>query len=393
MSADSQILVVEDEATIRLIWERFLNRWGYQVDMAENGQVGLDRAREHAYRLIITDLAMPVLGGQELVRTLKAEQPDLEIIVTTGQGTIEIAVEMMKAGVSDFITKPINFGSAEYVIKKCLENVPAKRENIRLRRINRDLEELNKIKEKFIAITNHELRTPVSIINNVLEVLEPEFRGGSLEELFDMISRSSRHLNEIVTQLHEISRLTLAKTPLPLERFNLLALCREVQKEVAFVLQKRGHRTGLKIPEDLSMVADRLKFKKVIRELLQNAIKFTENGGEIFLSATVNSENDLVFEVSDTGIGIQKKDQGKIFDLFFEVGDSLHHHTSKEDFLGGGLGVGLSIVSEIVQAHQGTVSVSSEPKRGSRFTVTLPQHSASREGVSQESGGAVFNDG
>ena len=393
MTEPREILVADDEGAIRTIWETFLKEWGYRPCLVENGKIALEKCREKQFPLVITDLTMPFFTGQELIYALKSEFPQTEIIVTTGYGTVEVAVELMKAGAYDFLTKPLNFQHAELVIRKCLDQAEAHTENTRLREVNRDLEELNELKEKFIAITNHELRTPVSIINNVLEVLEPELRGGLQEELFDMISRSARHLSEIVTQLHEISRLTLAKAPLPLERFNLLALCREVQKEVAFVLQKRGHRTGLKIPEDLSMVADRLKFKKVIRELLQNAIKFTENGGEIFLSATVNSENELVFEVSDTGIGIQKKDQGRIFDLFFEVGDSLHHHTSKEDFLGGGMGVGLSIVSEIVQAHQGTVSVNSEPKRGSRFTVTLPQHSASLEGVSKESGGAAFGDG
>ena len=383
MTEPREILVADDESAIRAIWGNFLKDWGYRPCVVENGKIALEKCREKQFPLVITDLVMPVFTGQELIYALKSEFPQTEIIVTTGHGTVEVAVELMKAGAYDFLTKPLNFQHAELVIRKCLDQAEAHAENSRLRQVNRDLEELNELKEKFIAITNHELRTPVSIINNVLEILEPELRGGSLEDLFDMISRSARDLSEIVTQLHEISRLTLDKTPLPLERFNLLSLCREVQKEAAFVLKRRGHRTDLEIPEDLSMVADRLKFKKVVRELLQNAIKFTENGGEISLSATVNSQNDLVFEVSDTGIGIQKKDQEKIFDLFFEVGDSLHHHTSKEDFLGGGMGVGLSIVSEIVQAHQGTVSVSSEPERGSRFTVTLPQHSAGLEGVSK----------
>ena len=383
MTEPHEILVAEDESAIRAIWGSFLKEWGFRSCLVENGKIALEKCRERPFPLVITDLAMPVFSGQELIYAIKNEYPQTEIIVTTGYGTVEVAVELMKAGAYDFLTKPLNFQHAELVIRKCLDQVEAHAENTRLRQVNRDLEELNELKEKFIAITNHELRTPVSIINNILEILEPQFRGGSLEELFDMISRSSRHLKEIVTQLHEISQLTLAKTPLPLERFNLLSLCREVQKDAAFVLDKRGHRTGLDIPEDLSVVADRVKFKKVVRELLQNAIKFTENGGEIFLSATVNNENNLVFEVSDTGIGIQKKDQGKIFDLFYEVGDPLHHHTSKEDFLGGGMGVGLSIVNEIVQAHQGTVSVSSEPKRGSRFTVTLPQHSGGLGGVSE----------
>lgn len=373
MSADSQILVVEDEATIRLIWERFLNRWGYQVDMAENGQVGLDRAREHAYRLIITDLAMPVLGGQELVRTLKAEQPDLEIIVTTGQGTIEIAVEMMKAGVSDFITKPINFGSAEYVIKKCLENVQAKRENIRLRRINRDLEELNKIKEKFIAITSHELRTPVSIIGNIVQALEPSMDGTEEASLFRMIGSASEQLREIVTEMHEISALNSEKISLQPSRFAFQPLCEEVDVEFQLVIEERGHRLNWYVPEHLSIRVDRAKIKKVLRELIQNAIKFTNDGGEITVRAANNENGEFELTVTDTGIGIPHDERKWIFGLFYEVSDTLHHHSSKSQFGGGGMGIGLAIVNDIVAAHQGRVTVDSEVGRGSRFRVTIPQ--------------------
>jgi signal transduction histidine kinase len=378
MTEDAQILVVEDEAPIRIVWERFLSRWGYGADMAENGQIGLQRARAHPYKLVITDLTMPVMSGQELVHTLKREQPETEIIVVTGQGTIEIAVEMMKAGAYDFVTKPINFSSAEFIINKCLEKVRAREENLRLRRINRDLEELNKIKEKFIAITSHELRTPVSIISNVIEVLEPAVVGRDEESLLRMARVASVQLREIVSEMHELSQLNSARIALQVSRFPFRQVCQEVAEEFVLAVKERKQQVSWDVPEELPLQADRAKIKKVLRELLQNAIKFTPDGGVIRIQARATAEGEFQLSVSDNGIGIPPEETEKIFQLFYEVDDPLHHHSSESAFRGGGMGIGLAIVSDIVEAHGGKLRVDSEVNRGSRFTVTLPQAGVAR---------------
>lgn len=372
-----EILVVDDERPILSLWERFMERWGFSVDTAGHGRQGLEMARGKHYPLVITDLAMPVLSGQEMINTIREEQPEVRFIVTTGYGTIELAVEMMKSGVHDFLTKPINFDHAELVIRKCVESIGAQQDNVLLRRKNRDLEELNELKEKFIALTSHELRTPVSVISNVVEILRPQLAGQDSEELFSMISRSSAQLGEIVAQMHDLSGINSPRLELQIDRFKLLPLCREIVEELQYVLEKRKHRIGLDFPEDLAVTADRLKFKKVVRELLQNAIKFTQDGGDISVAASVDDGNRLNFAVSDTGIGIPRENLDKIFHLFYEVGSSMHHHSSKDDFLGGGMGVGLSIVGDIVKAHAGKVEVTSEVGRGSCFNVQIPQDPAS----------------
>jgi signal transduction histidine kinase len=372
MVAQPDILVVEDEASIRGVWERFLARWGYTAELAEHGLAGLERARRHRFKLVVTDLTMPLMSGQELVHTLKQEQPDTEIIVMTGQGTIEIAVEMMKAGAYDFITKPINFASAEFIIKKCLDKVQAREENQRLLQINRDLEELNEIKEKFIAITSHELRTPVNVIGNVVEVLAPMVVGAEEEGLLRIARTASGQLREIVSRMHELSGLKSDRVELELSRFGFRAVCEEIVEECSIDLRERGQHVGCEVPAGLFVRADRVKTRKVLRELVQNAIKFTPDGGEITIEARDAPPGGFRFSVRDTGIGIAPEEKEKIFHLFYEVNDSLHHHTSKSAFRGGGMGLGLAIVQDIVTAHRGRVTVESEPNRGSCFTVTLP---------------------
>ncbi len=372
MTSDPDILLVDDEAPIRMLWERFLTRWGYRYATAENGQQALELARARRFLLMVTDLTMPVMSGNELIHVLRREQPDLEIIVTTGHGTIEVAVELMKAGVFDFVTKPISFNHAELIIKKCLDQVRAREENVRLRQINRNLEELNEIKEKFIAITNHELRTPVSVITSAVELLGQELKGQELEPMVNMIARSCQQLSEIVGQMHEISSVKSRKLELHRTPFALRKLCQEVLDEFALAVERRKHTVTCLVPENLTLVADRAKFKKVVRELVQNAIKFTEDRGTITLTGSAAPDKEVRLAVQDTGIGIPPEHMSRIFDLFYEVGDSLHHHSSKDEFLGGGMGVGLSIVSEIVEAHGGRMQVASEPGQGSTFTVLLP---------------------
>jgi signal transduction histidine kinase len=379
--AEKQILLVDDEASVRSVWERYLQRWGYSYDLAASGAKGLQLARENRYQILVTDLAMPDLPGQELLRTLKQEQPELAIIVVTGHGTVEVAVQIMKAGAYDFITKPINFVHAELVIKNCLEQLAAQRETRRLQRLAADLEALNDLKEKFIAITNHELRTPVGVIRNVAELLEREIdASGEAGLLVEMLSRSSAQLAEIVAQMHEISRAKSDKLQLQPGRFCLATLCQEVIAECWLVLQRRRLHLTASIPDELSITADRVKLKKVLRELVQNAIKFTADEGSIAIAAHRDGDHRLRLTVTDTGVGIPEENLDRIFELFYEVGDALHHHSSADDFLGGGMGVGLSIVNDIVTAHHGTVEVASTVDKGTTFTVTLPANGTQEGG-------------
>ena len=384
MGAEKQILLVDDEAAVRSVWERYLQRWGYSYDLASCGADGLGLARGNRYQILVTDLAMPDMPGQELLRTLKQEQPELAIIVVTGHGTVEVAVQIMKAGAYDFITKPINFVHAELVIKNCLEQQAALRETRRLQRLAADLEALNDLKEKFIAITNHELRTPVGVIRNVAELLQRETDGrGETGQLVEMLSRSSAQLAEIVAQMHEISRAKSDRLQLQPSHFCLASLCQEVIAECWLVLQRRRLNLTASIPDELSITADRVKFKKVLRELVQNAIKFTADEGNISIAAQRDGDHRLRLTVTDTGVGIPEENLDRIFELFYEVGDALHHHSSAADFLGGGMGVGLSIVNDIVTAHHGTVEVASTVGKGSTFTVTLPINGNGGQGGGQ----------
>lgn len=367
-----QILVVEDEPDILALWEHHLETWGHSFHGASSGEAGLELARANNYRVLVTDLAMPGLTGQQMIRILKREQPGLEIVVVTGNVTVESAVEIMKAGVYEFLTKPINFTQARQVLKNCLERTDTHLETHRLTHLAEDLEALNDRKEKFIAITNHELRTPVSIVQNVTELLQEELSDGDQRDLLDMLSRASSQLVEIVVQMHEISRAKSERVLLEKSFFPLLEFCREVVEEFAAPLARRRVRINLDVDRKLFINADRVKLKKVLRELVKNAIKFSRQGGAIRIECRREGSAGVNLTVSDSGIGIPETYHERIFELFYEVEPPLNH-TAQDRDLGGGLGIGLSIVKEIVTAHQGRVELSSRPGHGSVFTVLLPR--------------------
>ncbi len=373
MNTEKEILLVEDEPMLRNVWEKHLTRWGYRFDMAEIGENGLRQARKNRYRVVLTDLILPHLSGHDLIQTLKKEQPELEIIIVTGKATVEMAVEIMKAGAYDFITKPIDFIHAEMLLKNCMEQRMVQEDSRRLRQRTEDLESLKELKEKFIAITSHELRTPVGVLNNVVEILQKEIPSGELGRLVSMLSRSTSQLVEIVGKMHELSQEKSDKLALNLRSIPLLGLCREVMEEFLLYLNGRGLRCDLHVPGDLVIVADRAKFRRVIRELVQNAIRFTPDEGSISVHAEKAPDGKLTLTIADSGIGIARQHHKRVFERFYEVGALTHHQSPPESFLGSGMGVGLSIVNDIVAAHDGSVRLESEIGNGSRFTVILPQ--------------------
>jgi signal transduction histidine kinase len=368
------ILVVEDEEIIRSVFTETFQAWGYEVDSAANGKEALEKTQHKQYDIIITDLNMPFVNGIELIKKLKDKNYLAEIIVITGFATIDNAIEAMKAGAFDFITKPVNFDHVQFVINKCKQQIKSREENSQLRILNERLTKLNEIKDKFISITNHELRTPVTIIKGYLDVLEMSVdeEQEELKEIVDILKFSVNELIDRLENIHNLSQLDKKNLPFNFEEGNLSPYLIEALKEISILYKKRNIKLKLKtFPKVVKVYADFYRMKQVFREMLQNALKFTPDGGDVTVSGTV-VENKVFIVFEDTGIGIPPTEQKLIFEPFYEVQDIVHHKTSQTEFMGGGLGIGLSLVKEIITAHHGSIEVESEPGKGSKFMITIP---------------------
>lgn len=156
------------------------------------------------------------------------------------------------------------------------------------------------------------------------------------------------------------------------ESFALNELLEQIEHEFRRALQERRQTLTLRrCLEPCMIAADRLKVKIMVSELIQNAIKFTPDQGQIELSLQVEGDFYVII-VADTGVGIKQEKMGAIFEKFYEVQHSNHHSTSKTGFMGGGMGLGLSLARAIAEAHDGGIKVSSEVGKGSIFQVFLP---------------------
>ncbi len=234
-----------------------------------------------------------------------------------------------------------------------------------------ELRRLETVRRDFVANVSHELRNPLASIRGMAETLQD----GALDDH----SVSEHFLQTIITEAQRLTRiaddllsLTHAESRSPEKEFFLLSRLINHLKD-RFETQARKSEIMLKVEvgESLEVFANYDQMEQVLINLLDNAIKYTPEGGEIRLTAE-RVASLVLCHVSDTGIGIQKKDLPRIFERFYRV-DKARSRQS------GGTGLGLAIVKHIVEAHNGTVGVESEYQKGTTFTFTLPYPHSSSE--------------
>ncbi|VAX23040.1 Phosphate regulon sensor protein PhoR (SphS), partial [hydrothermal vent metagenome] len=229
-----------------------------------------------------------------------------------------------------------------------------------------ELERLETMRRDFIANVSHELKTPITAIRGLVETLigdrlmEPEKH----ERFLHKISNQSMRLSSIVTDLLTISRLESGKS---LER-KLFDLRRAVVTTVRLLTatgENRGVKIEIDIPNDpVSIVGDEESLCEAVNNLLDNGLKYSREGGDVFVRL-YKKEETVVIEVEDAGAGIEKRDQRRIFERFYRVDKARSREL-------GGTGLGLSIVKHIAISHGGSVSVESAPGQGSTFRIVLP---------------------
>ncbi len=375
VETSKKILIVDDEDVIRDVCRRSLEKPGYSVETAENGVIALEKMRAASIDIVFSDIKMPIMTGVELLEAIKRDYPHTEVIMMTAFATVENAIAAMKKGAYDFILKPIKPDQIRMAAEKCFEKIQLSEENKALRSANQKLLELQTVKDKFVAITSHELRTPVShlkgyfgILNDELyQQLSDEEKSQCRQVIFDAI----RDLELIVAQMHDLT-LEGASSQLRGELFDVNEIIEKAVNDFQIVARLRQQTlTCKKNRTNLVILGERRKIKGIVQELIQNAIKFTPDGGKIVVS--VRRDSDFcVISVKDNGIGIDPAEHGKIFEKFYEVQDSRYHSTSKSGFMGGGLGLGLSSVRAMAIAHGGGVKVKSEKEKGAEFLIYLP---------------------
>lgn len=248
-----------------------------------------------------------------------------------------------------------------------LEN-KVRRRTLDLEISNRELEKANRLKSEFLANMSHELRTPLNSIIGFSEVLIDGLYGEinkKQEKYLNNILISGKHLLELINTILDLSKIEAGQMKLVYEAFDLREIVEAVESVMRQQAETKNIHLGLAIDEGASLImADRLKFKQILYNLLGNAVKFTPRGGKV--SLTVKREKDsILISVSDSGPGIREGEADLIFEAFRQS-DGSH----RRDFQGTGLGLTLS--KKFVELHGGKISLTSEEGKGSTFTFTIP---------------------
>lgn len=245
----------------------------------------------------------------------------------------------------------------------------AKVKTKKLRKAYDDLKRLDSLRSDFVNIAGHELRTPLTSIMGYSELLlnEKEEFSEKQQEFLKIIFDECRHINNILKDMLDINKIQSGKYDMDFADHKLKEMIDEVENvfKIDFKNSKIDFIKILKFDEDTKIRCDRSKVLQVLKNLISNAIKFTDEGGQVTLNV-IEDDNEFVFSVKDTGIGISKEEQDRIFEKFYQVGTHMRRNKS-------GSGLGLSIAREIISRHSGQIKVFSEKGYGSEFIFNIPK--------------------
>lgn len=246
-------------------------------------------------------------------------------------------------------------------------------QNTRLQWQSRELEKANRLKSEFLASMSHELRTPINALIGYASLMLDRIYGDLTprqEEGLNRIQGAAQHLLALINDILDLAKIEAGRMPLHLDDVTLGDIINEISQQIEPLIKKKNLSFNVEMPsKDLVLHTDRTKVKQILLNLLSNAVKFTHHGG-VWVTVS-RDEEDLRFDVRDTGIGIREADLDSVWEDFRQVDQS-----RTREF--GGTGLGLSITRKLVDALGGHVFATSEFGKGSTFTVVLPIRSIHR---------------
>ena len=363
MAEQPIILVIDDEEAMRDSCSMILTKDGFRAETAANGLVGLEKARDLKPALTLIDLKMPGLSGFEVLEKIKEIDPGIIPIVITGYATVESAVEAMKKGAYDFLPKPFTPDELRIIIGRALERRKLAKEAETLRREKKLME------ENFITMVSHQLRSPLVAIQQYFEVILAGMAGQVDDAQKEMILRARERLERLLNLINDWLDMARISRGQIVDKLKPLALDKLLDRQVEFMRPLAlEFKVGLKLrpAEGPALVlGDEQSLEQVFSNLITNAIKYNKPDGSVTI--TIRAEDQTILtDVTDTGIGISREHLPLVFDQFYRVSRS-------EDQKIKGTGLGLAIAKKIVEAHNGSIEVASEPGRGSTFSVRLPK--------------------
>lgn len=365
------ILIVDDNQTNMLVLQNVLSHTAYHVHIVRDGAAALAFATQSIPDLILLDIEMPGMNGYEVCEQLKADPvtQNIPIIFISVHDRQDDIVRGFQVGGVDYITKPFQ---EEEVLARINSHITLVAQRQQLEALyQRDIQRaqaINEMKDQFIHAATHDLKNPLFLISGYVTMLETEreivnndFARTALREIQQSVDTMTSLITDILDLVQLESQVGLDCTPVSIRAF-----LEEALKGFDILAEQKHVRLSLLLPaEDAEVLLDTMQFHRVMDNLLSNAIKYTPEGGWIKIKS-YSMPDEVVIEVTDTGMGVPEKDLPHLFEKFYRVNQPEYRAVS-------GTGLGLSIVKAIVEAHQGQIKVTSKEKKGSSFVITLPR--------------------
>jgi signal transduction histidine kinase len=374
---ENTILLVDDEEGIRKVLGISLADMGYAVHTAENGEDALRLFAKIHPPIVLTDIKMPGMDGIELLRTLKQDNPDTEVIMITGHGDIELAIKSLKFEATDFVTKPINDDVLEIALRRAKERICMRK---KLKEYTENLERL--VEEKSRKLIDAErmaaIGETVAGLSHTIKNIASGLKGGTfvLEKGIELDDKTylTQGWQMVKGNVDKIKNLSLNLLNYAKSAEVHYEICDPNQpaKEVAELMTPaaKEHSIALKtrFAENLTpMRFDPEGIHLCLLNLITNAMdacKEDESGNtpkEVCIETAKTENGGVEYRVRDTGCGMEEELRQKIFQSFFTTKGTK------------GTGIGLMLTKKIIDAHKGTIRVSSEKGKGSEFIIILPE--------------------
>ncbi len=391
-----RVLLVDDDPNVLKSLSKLLESEGYSARSCPDAFAALEFAESERFDVVLSDVKMPAVSGLELLDHIHRLDPDIPVVLMTGYSETGTAIEALKRHAFDFILKPIqpemlvsilaralNYrrlreaerGYAGLLKSTVLKNTEELKQHIEELKIARDAaEESSKLKSEFMANISHEIRTPLNGMVGLIELLTSLDHTAEQDKYYAMLQSSTSRLSYLLNNLIEFSKMASGSFELTETEFSLgdllVPLVRSYSDKAAAKNLIMSYIPDTDLPDRL--FGDEVRLRHVLHHILENSIKFTNEGRIEFRIDTLEKADHggsktvmRRFTVSDTGIGIEPEKIKTIFDGFRQADGSA---TRKHE----GAGLGLAIARKTIQSMGGEIWVESSPGKGSTFYFTLP---------------------
>ncbi len=384
---DLKVLVIDDNPADRDLYKQYLiddYKQGYEFSELGLGEDGIKVCETDDFDCILLDYNLPDLDGVEFLNLMdKQTKTRIPVIMLTGQGNETIAADALRAGATDYLPKRVvsteslkrTIGNAveKFHLRKAIE-----KQTHRLEEKNRELTRKHDEIQRFYQTVSHELKTPLTSIKEFASIMLDGISGeinDDQNEYLQIIKDSCMQMANGVNDLLDVTRLETGKLRVELEPNVVGTVIDKVIAAMTVIAKYKSIELSAHFADDLPDVyMDPNRVEQILTNLINNAIKFTDHNGKVYVTAETDSENSEFIKITvfDNGCGISPVDLKSIFERLYQVTPEQSANETSTSL--GGLGLGLNICRELVNLHDGKISVNSLVGKGSEFSFTLPIH-------------------